>query len=193
MGPDMLVVFIGPPGAGKGTQSANLVSYLEIVHLSTGELLRASIDAGTRLGGIARAYINRGQLVPDAIMVDLIATRLSNPDCQPGCLLDGFPRTLPQARALDQMLAEQDRQLDVVLALHVPRDELERRLISRSGEEGRADDSPETIIHRLEIYERQTAPLIEYYRRRSKLSDIDGIGTMEEVFDRIKQAVDAAR
>lgn len=189
----MLVVFIGPPGAGKGTQSANLVSYLEIVHLSTGELLRASIDAGTRLGGIARAYINRGQLVPDAIMVDLIATRLSNPDCQPGCLLDGFPRTLPQARALDQMLAEQDRQLDVVLALHVPRDELERRLISRSGEEGRADDSPETIIHRLEIYERQTAPLIEYYRRRSKLSDIDGIGTMEEVFDRIKQAVDAAR
>lgn len=189
----MLVVFLGPPGAGKGTQSKRLINYLEIIHLSTGELLRASVGQGTRIGDIAGEFIHRGQLVPDEVVVDLIADRLSQPDCEPGCLLDGFPRTLTQARELDHMLADQDRQVDVALALHVDRDELQRRLAGRAHVECRADDSPETILHRLEIYERQTAPLVDYYRRRGVLYDIDAVGSTDEVFDRIKAAVEAAR
>ena len=189
----MLVVFLGPPGAGKGTQSARLLNHLEIVHLSTGDILREAVRNGTRVGKIAQGYIDSGQLVPDEIIVDLIARRLSDPDCQPGCLLDGFPRTLPQARALDSMLAEQDRQVDLVLALHVTPDELKRRLIGRSSEQGRKDDSPETIVQRMEIYERQTKPLIDYYRRKSVLFDIEAIGTTDEVFQRICAAVDATR
>jgi len=189
----MLVVFLGPPGAGKGTQSKRLINYLEIIHLSTGDILRAAVDQGSRMGEIAREFINKGQLVPDQIVVDLIADRLSQRDCQAGCLLDGFPRTLPQARALDHMLAEQDRRLDVALALHVDRDELERRLAGRATTEGREDDSPATILHRLEIYERQTQPLIDYYRRQGVLHDIDAVGTTDDVFERIRQAVDSAR
>jgi adenylate kinase len=189
----MLVVFIGPPGAGKGTQSKRLVDYLEIVHLSTGDILRAAVAAGTRMGEIAERSIDKGQLVPDDIVVDLIAARLAQPDCQPGCLLDGFPRTLPQARALDHMLGEQDRRLDVVLALHVDPDELSRRLRGRADQEGRSDDSPDTVRHRLQIFERQTKPLIDYYRRHGVVHDIDAMGTTDEVFERIRKAVDSAR
>jgi adenylate kinase len=189
----MLVVFLGPPGAGKGTQAKRLINYLEIIHLSTGDILRTAVAQGTRLGEVAREFINQGQLVPDQVMVDMIADRLSQPDSEAGCLLDGFPRTLPQARALDHMLADQDRQVNLVLALHVDRYELERRLEGRASEEGRADDSPSTISHRLEVYERQTAPLIEYYQRQGVLQNIDAIGTPDEVFGRIKQAVDSVR
>ena len=189
----MFVVFLGPPGAGKGTQSKRLISHLELVHLSTGELLRAAAEQGSRLGKIADEFIHRGQLVPDQVVVDLIADRLSQPDTEHGVLMDGFPRTLPQARALDHMLAEQDRQVDVVLALHVDRDELQRRLAGRAHVEGRADDSPETILHRLEIYEHQTSPLVEYYRRRGVLHDIEAVGTTDEVFERIKAAVEISR
>jgi adenylate kinase len=189
----MLIVLVGPPGAGKGTQSKRLVHYLDSLHLSTGDILRAAVASGSRLGELARGYINRGQLVPDEIMVDLIAARLAQPDCEAGCVLDGFPRTLAQARAFDQMLAEQGRELDLVLAFHVEHDELRRRLLSRASLEGREDDSPDTVLHRLRIYEQQTEPLVEYYRRRSILADIDAIGTPDEVFERVRAAVDQAR
>lgn len=189
----MLVVFLGPPGAGKGTQAKRLINDLEIVHLSTGELLRAAVAQGTRLGEQARDFINRGQLVPDHVVVDLIAARLSQPDCDHGCLLDGFPRTLPQARALDHMLADQDRQVDLAIALHVDRDELQRRLAGRAHVENRADDSPETILERLDVYKRQTEPLIDYYRRQGVLTDIDAVGDPDIVFRRIRAAVVAVR
>jgi adenylate kinase len=189
----MFIVFVGPPGAGKGTQSKRLVSYLNIVHLSTGDILRNAVAAGSQLGELARRYINRGQLVPDEIMVDLIADRLSQADCEAGCLLDGFPRTLAQARAFDQMLNQQGRHLDLVLAFHVAREELRRRLLSRATQEGREDDSPDTVLHRLKIYEQQTAPLIDYYRQQEILEDIDAIGSPDEVFQRVQQAVDRAR
>jgi adenylate kinase len=189
----MFIVFVGPPGAGKGTQSKRLVNHLDITHLSTGDILRASVASGSRLGELARGFINRGQLVPDEMMVNLIADRLSQPDCDRGCLLDGFPRTIAQARAFDQTLGEQGRRLDLVLALHVDREELRRRLLSRASQEGREDDSPATILHRLNIYEQQTAPLIDYYRRQSVLEDIQATGTPDEVFERVRGAVEKAR
>ncbi len=189
----MLVVFVGPPGAGKGTQAKRLVSSLELLHLSTGEILRAAVDAGTRLGELARGYINQGLLVPDKIVVDLICTRLTREECDHGCLLDGFPRTLPQARALDQMLAEQDRRVDLVLAMKVDRDELLRRLIGRADTEGRQDDTPDTIRHRLAIYDELTSPLIEHYKRQGVVREIEAMGTTDEVFDRILQAVEETR
>lgn len=189
----MLVVFVGPPGAGKGTQAKRLVSSLELLHLSTGEILRGAVDAGTRLGELARGYINQGLLVPDKIVVDLICSRLTREECDHGCLLDGFPRTLPQARALDQMLAEQDRRVDLVLAMKVDRDELLRRLIGRADTEGRQDDTPDTIRHRLAIYDELTSPLIEHYKRQGVVREIEAMGTTDEVFDRILQAVEETR
>ena len=193
MGAEMFVVLIGQPGAGKGTQSAKLVDYLGVVHLSTGQILRAAAAQGSRLGQLADNYIHAGKLVPDDVIINLIADRLSQPDCRPGCLLDGFPRTLPQARELNSMLANHGQRIDAVLAMHVPREELERRLVGRGNSEGREDDAPETILRRMEIFHKQTAPLIDYYREQSVLHDINAVGTTDEVFARICDAIDSSR
>ncbi len=190
----MLIILLGPPGAGKGTQSKRLVQYLDAIHLSTGDLLRDAVRAGTPLGKLAESYLAEGKLVPDELVVKLIADRLSLPDCKTNSvLLDGFPRTLEQARALDAMLAEHDLSLDVVLALQVDRDELLRRLAKRSTIEDRTDDDPQTVAKRMDIYLAQTAPLVEYYERRGILKRINGMGSTDEVFERIRQAVDEAR
>lgn len=182
----MRIVFIGPPGAGKGTQAERIVERYKLAHLSTGDMLRAARDAQTAVGKKAEEYMSSGQLVPDEIIVEIINERLADPDCREGYLLDGFPRTIAQAEALDKMLAEKGTPLDVVLELKVPEDELFQRLAGR----GRADDTPEVIKQRLVAYRDQTSPLLEYYEKAGLLKTIDGLGTIDEIFQRIQTVLD---
>ena len=185
----MRLVFIGPPGAGKGTQSERLIEYLNIPHLSTGDMLRDAVKRQTPVGQLAEKYMSSGQLVPDPIIVKVVGERLSQADCEKGCLFDGFPRTIGQARALDDFLEQLGTPLDAVLELQVPDDLLFERLAGR----GRADDRPEVIRQRLQSYYQQTQPLLDYYEKRGILRPIDGTGTPEEVFERIKQVIDEIR
>ena len=181
----MFIVFVGPPGVGKGTQCRLLREHFELTHLSTGEILRQAISDGTDLGAEAKKFINDGQLVPDQIMIDLIDERLFR-DSQPrDCLLDGYPRTIEQAEALDELLENHGASITVVIELVADREEIRNRIIQRARNEGRADDDPITVQRRLLIYEKQTAPIVEYYRKQGKLQKIDGIGDPQEVFQRI--------
>jgi adenylate kinase len=182
----MRIILIGPPGAGKGTQCQRLASLLGVPHLSTGEMLRAAVQSRSPEGLQAAGYMQNGQLVPDAIIVGLVSNRLQARDCRNGCLLDGFPRTLPQAATLDELLERRAMSVDGVIELAVPRDELVRRMQARR----RADDDPAIFARRIVSFEEQTAPLLDYYGRQGKLASIDGLGTAEEIFERIKAAVD---
>jgi adenylate kinase len=182
----MRIVFIGPPGAGKGTQAERMIQTYRLAHLSTGDMLRAACAARTPVGVKAEQYMSAGQLVPDDIIIQIIAERLEQPDCRSGYLLDGFPRTIAQAEALDGMLARQGTPLDVVLELRVPEEELFRRLAGR----GRADDKPEVIRQRLVAYRQQTQPLLDYYGKTKLLASIDGLGTVDEIFGRARVVLD---
>jgi adenylate kinase len=181
----MRIILIGPPGVGKGTQSERLVEHLGIPHLSTGEMLRQAIAAGTEVGKLSATYIDAGKLVPDFIVLRIMAERLDQPDCQRGYLLDGFPRTIVQAETLDEFLCQRGTPLCAVLEIKVDHDQIIERLIARK----RPDDRPEVIRQRLEHYTEQTSPLIDYYCRRKLLHQIDGMGTPDEVFERIKRVV----
>jgi adenylate kinase len=184
----MRIIFIGPPGAGKGTQAQRLLEHLGIPHLSTGEMLRRAVREKTDGGALAAPLMSAGQLVPDDIILKLVDERLDRGDCDAGALFDGFPRNLRQAEALDEMLERRGRPLDLVLEMNVDDAEVIRRLSGR----GRADDRPTVIAERLKGYWRQTRPLLDYYERRGLLRVIEGTGTPDQVFDRIKTALGAA-
>ena len=212
----MYIIFLGAPGAGKGTQAANVAQELSLVHIASGDLLRQAIEQGSELGMQAKPYMEKGILVPDEITIRMVLERISAPDCEAGVILDGFPRNLEQAEALDKALAGQGKAIDKVVYINVPEDELLRRLSGRwicrqcqapyhatdsppkiwgkcdqcGGElYQRPDDTAETVKKRLEVYLAQTAPLIEYYTQAGKLSEVDGGGSVDEMSKRIVTAL----
>ncbi len=181
------LIFLGPPGAGKGTQAGLLASDFGIPQISTGDHLRAEVKAGTELGLEAQGYMDRGDLVPDPILITLVRNLLHHQAS--GWILDGFPRTLPQAEALDQLLTDLKQPYDSVISLDVPDDVIVERLLSR----GRSDDTPETIRYRLDVYRQQTQPLIEYYSRRRCLQQVDGNQGVEQLHSHLHGLVIAAK
>ncbi len=185
----MRIVFLGPPGSGKGTQAKLLAERLKIPAISTGDMLRAAVREGTPLGLKAKAVMEAGELVSDDLMIGLIRDRISRPDAGSGFLLDGFPRTVEQAVALDGLLGGNEKGLSTVVNLSVPEAVLTDRLEGRSGQENRSDDRRETVLERLRVYRQKTEPLIEFYRRRNLLTDVDGVGEIPEIAERIRRAV----
>ncbi|MBD1840623.1 adenylate kinase [Coleofasciculus sp. FACHB-64] len=183
------LIFLGPPGAGKGTQAHILAQELEIPHVSTGDILRNAKAAGTELGLKAKSYMDRGELVPDALILDLVRDRLTQTDAQSGWILDGFPRNVSQATFLDELLQKLDQVSDYVLNLEVADEVLVDRMLERGRKQGRTDDTEEVIRHRLEVYRNQTAPLIDFYKQRQQLVSIDGDRSLEEVTSALKQVV----
>jgi adenylate kinase len=191
----MRLILLGPPGAGKGTQASNLVEKFGIVQLSTGDMLRAATAAGTPVGLHAKEVMARGELVPDDIVVEIVADRISQPDAHNGFILDGFPRTVPQAEALDRMLHQKKLDLDAVIELKVDEGILLKRIQKRAaemaarGEALRADDNAEALHKRLEAYRRQTAPLIAFYADKGILRTVDGMAGIEDVAKAIEQVL----
>ncbi|HUV05416.1 MAG TPA: adenylate kinase [Armatimonadota bacterium] len=209
----MRIVLLGAPGAGKGTQAARISERYGIPHISTGDILREAVKQGTQLGRRAESYMSRGELVPDEVVIGIVAERLRQPDCAKGFLLDGFPRTVAQAKALDKALAETGCHLDAVVNLEIDDAEVVRRLSSRRvcGSCGaiaspagtsepcascggelitRSDDRPEAVRRRLQVYKEQTEPLVEYYSKAGILCRELAVGTVDEVFDRVSQTLD---
>ena len=184
------IVIFGAPGSGKGTQSERIVEKYGINHISTGDVLRAEIKNGTELGKTAKGYIDQGQLIPDELMIDILASVFDSFEDSKGVIFDGFPRTIAQAEALKKMLAERGQDVSVMVDLEVPEDELMVRLIKRGKDSGRADDNEETIKKRLHVYHSQTAPLIDWYKNEKKYQHINGLGTMEGIFAEICEAID---
>lgn len=189
------IVIFGAPGSGKGTQSERLIEEYGLHHISTGEVLRDHIARGTELGRIADDYISKGQLIPDDLMIKVLASVLDeNPEkTARGVIFDGFPRTIPQAEALKQMLDERGTRLHAVVGLEVPEDELIRRMIQRGKETGRADDNLDTITNRLKVYHSQTQPLREHYMKEGHYHAIDGAGDLDRIFADIKAGLDKVK
>lgn len=189
----MRLVLLGAPGSGKGTQAAKLKQHLQVPHISTGDLLRAEVAAGSPLGVQAKEIMARGDLVSDDILLGMLEDRFSRPDTANGFILDGYPRNLAQAAALDGLLQRIGQPMDVAVQLEVDNEMLVERLAGRAKAEGRADDHPESVRKRLAVYDQQTAPVIEFYRQHGQLIAVDGVGSLDEVFSRILEAIAPVR
>ncbi len=187
------IVIFGAPGSGKGTQSENLIKHYELFHISTGDVLRDHIKRGTELGKTAKQYIDQGQLIPDELMIGILAQVIDDnkETAQNGVIFDGFPRTIPQAEALETLLNERGTSVSAVVGLEVPEQELIDRLVKRGQMSGRSDDNEETIKKRLAVYHNQTSPLQEFYKEKGLYKAIKGTGTIDGIFEDIKAAIDA--
>lgn len=186
----MRLILLGAPGSGKGTQASRLKDHLQVPHISTGDLLRAEVSAGSELGLAAKEVMARGELVSDEILLGMLKSRLSREDCGNGFILDGYPRNVAQANALGVLLDSIKQPLDAAVQLEVPTEMLVERIAGRAQAEGRADDSPESVRTRLKVYEEQTAPVVDFYRNAGNLSVVDGVGELDDVFTRIIEAID---
>ena len=188
------IVLFGAPGCGKGTQAQRLKEHYGIDHVSTGEVIRDEIRRGTELGQSMEAYIKAGQLAPNEIVIGMIDHYVTGHMNAAGCIFDGFPRTTHQAEEFDRMLSEQGLKVDVMIYMDVPEEELVKRILLRGKESGRADDASEEVIRdRIKVYHEQTAVVADFYAKQGKFADINGLGTMDEVFDRICQVIDSIR
>lgn len=186
------LILFGPPGSGKGTQAAKLVEKYDLLHISTGDLFRYEMGNDTPLGKEAKRYIEKGELVPDEVTVGMLRNKVeANPDV-PGYIFDGFPRTIAQSEALDRLMAEMGNGISALLMLDVPDEEIIKRILERGKTSGRADDMNEEIIqNRIDVYKNETSPVFEYYHEQDKAEKIDGVGSIEEIFDRLCASVDA--
>jgi adenylate kinase len=190
----MRIVLVGPPAAGKGTQAGRIVDRFGGVHIATGDILRSNADRGTDLGRAAREYMDRGDLVPDEVMIGMVLERVGEGDCADGFVLDGFPRTVPQAEALERRLAELGRPLHAAVSLEIGGDELRERLATRAQEQDRVEDEDEDAIRRrLALFDQETEPLLDYYGGAGLLLRVDGEGAVEEVAERVAGALASSR
>ena len=187
------IVIFGAPGSGKGTQSDKIIENYKLYHISTGDVLRDNIRRGTELGKIAKGFIDQGQLVPDELIIDILAQVLDeNKDkASEGVIFDGFPRTIPQAEALEQLLADRGTKIDAVVGLEVPEEELIKRILLRGQMSGRSDDNEETARKRLDTYHNQTSPLKAYYEHQGKYRAINGMGSIDDIFQSISDTLDS--
>jgi adenylate kinase len=186
------IVLFGPPGAGKGTQSTNLIEKYQLVHLSTGDIFRANIKGETELGKLAKSYIDKGQLVPDEVTIQMLQSEYEKAPNSNGFIFDGFPRTQAQAQALDAFLASKGTSISMMLALEVEEEELKKRLLLRGKDSGRADDqNPEVIQNRINVYNAETMPVKDYYTAQGKFKGINGIGSIEGIFELLCNAIES--
>jgi len=185
------IVLFGPPGAGKGTQAEKLVERYDLVHLSTGDVFRRNIKGGTELGALAKKYMDEGNLVPDEVTIKMLESEANQHPTAKGFIFDGFPRTQPQAKALDQFLESKNQSISLMLSLKVEDNELKNRLMKRAETSGRSDDNDtEVIANRIEVYKRETSPVADYYAAQNKLVEINGTGSINEISRRLFDAVD---
>ena len=187
------MILFGPPGSGKGTQSERIIGKYSLVHISTGDLLREEVASQTELGLKAKEIMDRGALVPDEIVIGMIRKKLEEHKGGRGFIFDGFPRTVEQARELDRALNDYGEEVSVMISLEVPREELVKRLLNRGKETGRSDDNLETINNRIDVYERQTLPVANYYEQMRKYEPVDGVGSIDAIFKRIVKVIDGVK
>jgi len=186
----MRIILMGPPGVGKGTQAKNIIDKYKILHLSTGDILRLEVGGNTKLGREAKQFMDEGKLVPDELLLNMMENRLQQKDCEKGYLLDGFPRTIPQAEGLETILNKINHKIDYVISLTADETELVNRLVLRGKESGRSDDTEEVIRERQQVYWQLTSPLSDFYRERKLLHEVDGLGTIAEITNRILKVME---